>query len=171
MAERQAAPTPASARPQRHWPSDDASGGPWQGLLRLIRQHAPPNSTRLLGLLTLVVSGGILLALAGITFTGFALAVVFLGPILLLTSPVWVPAAALVFGATAVVLSACGFGVAAVAGATWVYRYAIGRHPVGSDRVDYARSRIADTASHVKDYAREYGGYLKGRVKDAAPGA
>ncbi|XP_074573794.1 oleosin-like [Curcuma longa] len=171
MAERQAAPSPASARPQRHWPSDDAaSGGPWQDLLHLIRQHAP-NSTQLVGLLTLVVSGGILLALAGITFTGAALALVFLGPVLLLTSPVWVPAAALVFGATAVVLSACGFGVAAVAGATWVYRYAIGRHPVGSDRVDYARSRIADTASHVKDYAREYGGYLKGRVKDAAPGA
>lgn len=171
MAERQAAPNPASARPQRHWTSDDdVSSRPWQGLLRQIRQHAP-NSSQLVGLLTLVVSGGILLAFACITFTVAALAFVFLGPILLLTSPVWVPVAALVFGATVVALSACSFGMAAVAGATWVYRYAMGRHPVGSDRVDYARSRIADTASHVKDYAREYGGYLKGRVKDAAPGA
>ncbi|KAK9105594.1 hypothetical protein Scep_022438 [Stephania cephalantha] len=46
-----------------------------------------------------------------------------------------------------------------------------GWRPPGSDRVDYARSRIADTASHVKDYAREYGGYLQSRVKDAAPSA
>ncbi|KAJ6976355.1 hypothetical protein NC653_028468 [Populus alba x Populus x berolinensis] len=41
----------------------------------------------------------------------------------------------------------------------------------GSDQVDYARNRIYDTASHVKDYAREYGGYLQSKVKDAAPGA
>lgn len=54
----------------------------------------------------------------------------------------------------------------------WLYKYFRGLHPVGSDRVDYARSRIADTASHVKDYAWEYGGgYFKGKVKDAAPGA
>ncbi|ONK55138.1 uncharacterized protein A4U43_UnF7130 [Asparagus officinalis] len=49
--------------------------------------------------------------------------------------------------------------------------YFMGRHPVGSGRVDYARSRIADTAREVKDYARERGIYFPGRIKDAAPGA
>ncbi|KHN05978.1 hypothetical protein glysoja_046115 [Glycine soja] len=52
-----------------------------------------------------------------------------------------------------------------------MYRYFRGLHPPGSDRVDYARSRIYDTASHVKDYARDYRGYLQSKVKDAAPGA
>jgi len=50
-------------------------------------------------------------------------------------------------------------------------RYFSGRHPVGSGRVDYARSRIAETAREVKDYAREHGIYFPGRTKDAAPGA
>lgn len=65
----------------------------------------------------------------------------------------------------------CGFGVVAVAALSWVYRYFRGLNPPGSDRVNYARNRIYDTASHVKDYAREYGGYLQSKVKDAAPGA
>ena len=52
-----------------------------------------------------------------------------------------------------------------------MYRYFRGMHPPGSDQVDYARSRIYDTASHVKDYASQYGGYLQIKVKDAAPGA
>ena len=58
-----------------------------------------------------------------------------------------------------------------VAGLSWMYRYLRGQNPPGSGRIDYARSRIYDTASHVKDYAREYGGYLQNKVKDAAPGA
>ena len=37
--------------------------------------------------------------------------------------------------------------------------------------MDYARSRIYNTASHVKEYAREYGGYFHDKAKDAAPGA
>lgn len=68
-------------------------------------------------------------------------------------------------------VSMCGFGAAVVGGLSWMYKYFKGMHPPGSDRVDYARSRIYDTASHVKDYAREYGGYLHSKVKDAAPGA
>ncbi|KAI4387473.1 hypothetical protein MLD38_005301 [Melastoma candidum] len=41
----------------------------------------------------------------------------------------------------------------------------------GLERADYARDRIYDTARHVKDYAREYGGYLQTKLKDVAPGA
>ncbi|KAJ3695326.1 hypothetical protein LUZ60_000703 [Juncus effusus] len=141
-----------------------------QSLLRRLQDHGP-NSTQLVGFLTLVVSGGILLLLTGVTLTGTITALIFLAPILLLTSPIWVPVVFVIFVAVAGFLSFCGVGVAAVAGATWMYKYFSGRHPVGSDRVDYARSRILDTASRVKDYAGEYGGYLQSRPKDAAPGA
>lgn len=159
MADRQPGAGPRAHRP--------ASG---QALLRRLQDRAP-TSTQVVGFLTLVISGGILLLLTGLTLTGTVAGLVFFGPIILLTSPIWFPAAAVVFIAIAGFLSFCGFGVVVVAGATWLYRYFCGRHPVGSDRVDYARSRIADTASHMKDYAREYGGYLHSRVKDAAPGA
>ncbi|KAL6618724.1 hypothetical protein ACP70R_033863 [Stipagrostis hirtigluma subsp. patula] len=147
-------------------PADSSSAT----LLRRVQTHAP-NSTQVVGFLTLLVFGAVLLLLTGLTLTGAVVALVFLGPLALLTSPIWVPVAIALFVLVAAALSACGFAVAALAGATWMYRYFTGRHPVGADRVDYARSRIADTASHVKDYAREYGGYLHNRSKDAAPGA
>ncbi|XP_078153339.1 oleosin family protein [Carex rostrata] len=145
-------------------------GDRFQDLSRRFHDHAP-NSTQVVGFLTLVISGAILLLLTGVTITGTVMGLIFLAPILLLTSPIWVPVVFVLFVLVAGFLSTCGVAVAALAGTTWMYKYFTGRHPVGSDRVDYARSRIADTASHVKDYAREYGGYIQSRVKDAAPGA
>ncbi|KAH1212849.1 Arogenate dehydrogenase 1, chloroplastic [Glycine max] len=105
------------------------------------------------------------------TIAGAILGLIFFLPLIILSSPVWVPAGTLVFIVTAGFLSVCGFGVALVAALSWMYRYFRGLHPPGSDRVDYARTRIYDTASHVKDYARDYRGYLQSKVKDAAPGA
>nr|A6MGW7.1 RecName: Full=Oleosin [Lilium longiflorum]ABK40507.1 pollen oleosin [Lilium longiflorum] len=169
MAERQTGtgPGPVTRTHRHHAP---ASGGACSNLLRRIQDHVP-NSTQLVGFLTLLISGGILLLLTGLTATSAAMGFVLFAPLILLTSPVWIPLVTIFFLLTAGFLSTCGFGVAALAGGTWLYRYLSGRHPLGSERVDYARSRIADTASHVKDYAREYGGYLQSRVKDAAPGA
>ncbi|CAA6673119.1 unnamed protein product [Spirodela intermedia] len=103
---------------------------------------------------------GILLLLTGLTLTAAVVGLIFFSPLLLLSSPLWVPVAALTFTAAALLLLTCGSGVATLAAASWAYK------------IDFARSRIADTAGHVKEYAREhYGGYLRGRVKDAAPGA
>ncbi|XP_010262686.1 PREDICTED: oleosin 1-like [Nelumbo nucifera] len=138
--------------------------------LRRLQDHAP-NSTQLVGFLTLVISGGILLLLTGLTLTATVLGLIFFTPLIVISSPIWVPAGTILFVSIAGLLSMCGFGVAVLAGASWLYKYFRGWHPPGSDRVDYARSRIADTANHMKDYAREYGGYLQSKVRDAAPGA
>ncbi|XVF12351.1 hypothetical protein REPUB_Repub08aG0109600 [Reevesia pubescens] len=83
----------------------------------------------------------------------------------------WFPVGTVLFVTLVGFLSACGFGVVVVVGLSWMYRYFRGIHPPRSNRVDYARSRIYETASHIKDYAMEYGGYLQSKVKDAAPGA
>ncbi|KAI3942201.1 hypothetical protein MKW98_003800 [Papaver atlanticum] len=136
-------------------------------ILKRIQEHAP-NSTQVVGLLTLVISGGILLFLTGLTLTATVMGLIFFTPLIILSSPIWVPAGT-VFIAIAGFLFMTGVSLLAVC--SWMYKYFRGRHPPGSDRVDYARSRIADTASHMKDYAREYGGYLQSKVKDAAPGA
>ncbi|PIN11204.1 hypothetical protein CDL12_16205 [Handroanthus impetiginosus] len=138
--------------------------------LQKLKEHAP-NSTQLIGLATLVISGGILLLLAGLTLTITVLALIFFSPLVLISSPIWVPIGILIFITIFGLLSFLGFGVATVAAVAWLYRYLRGYRPPGSDRVDYARTRIADTAGHVKDYAREYGGYLHNKVKDAAPSA
>ncbi|KAB1212677.1 Oleosin 16 kDa [Morella rubra] len=138
--------------------------------LRKLQDHAP-NSTQLIGLLTFLVSGSILLLLTGLTVTATALGLIVFAPLILLTSPIWLPVATFLFVCTAAFLTVCGFGVAMVAAFSWMYRYFSGMNPPGSDRFDYARSRIFDTASHVKDYASQYGGYLHSKAKDAAPGA
>ncbi|EXC28054.1 Oleosin 16 kDa [Morus notabilis] len=143
---------------------------PAGSFLRRLQEHAP-NSTQLMGFLTLIVSGAILLLLPGATVTATVLGFIFLTPLIVVSSPIWVPAAFVLFFVAAGFLLFCGFGVAVVGGLAWIYRYFRGLHPPGSDRFDYARNQIYDTASHVKDYAREYGGYLQSKVKDAAPGA
>ncbi|KAI3673287.1 hypothetical protein L6452_39404 [Arctium lappa] len=153
-------------RPPRPTTTTD-SGSPF---IRRFRQHSL-NSTQLMGILTLIISGGILLLLTGVTITVTVIGLIFFAPIILLTSPIWIPVGALLFVVIAGFLCVCGMGLAAAATVSWLYKYFRGLHPVGSDRVDYARSRLADTASHVKDYAREYGEYFQGKVKDAAPGA
>ncbi|XP_043698043.1 oleosin G-like [Telopea speciosissima] len=147
-----------------------ATGGGGGTFLRKLQVHAP-NSTQLMGFLTLMISGSILLLLTGLTLSASVLGLIFITPLILLTSPIWVPAGTLLLIGVSGFLSMCGFGVAVVAGLSWMYKYLRGRHPPGSDSLDYARRRLADTAYHVKDYAREYGGYLHSRVKDAAPGA
>ncbi|KAF7113873.1 hypothetical protein RHSIM_RhsimUnG0106300 [Rhododendron simsii] len=138
----------------------------------LTRLHGnSPNSTRVIGFLTLIITGAVFLLLAGVTISTTVLGLIFFSPLLLISSPIWVPVGALLFVFAAGVLCFCGFGVVVAVALSWVYKYFTGSHPFGSDRVDYARTRIADTASQVKDYAREYGGYLQSKVKDAAPGA
>ncbi|GAB2277542.1 hypothetical protein Dimus_012252 [Dionaea muscipula] len=139
-------------------------------LLKKINDRAP-NSAQLVGFLTLVISGGILLLLTGTTITAVVLGLIFFAPLIVVSSPIWFPIAVAIFVVVAGLLSFCGFSVTALASVSWLYRYFRGLHPPGSDRVDYARSRMLDTASHVKDYAREYRGYLHGKAKDAAPGA
>ncbi|KAK7265029.1 hypothetical protein RJT34_32645 [Clitoria ternatea] len=138
--------------------------------LRKLQDNAP-NSTQLAGILTLILTTSIFLVLTGVTVTGTLFAFILCLPFIIVSSPIWLPAGTFLFLLTAAFLSVCGFGVALVAALSWMYRYFRGLHPPGSDRVDYARSRIYDTASHVKDYARECGGYLHSKVKDAAPGA
>ncbi|CAK7349789.1 unnamed protein product [Dovyalis caffra] len=139
--------------------------------LRKLQAHIGSNSSQLVGFLTLIITGSVLLLLTGITVTGAVLGLIFFTPLIIISSPIWVPIAAVLFFAVAGFLSFCGFGLALVAGLSWTYRYFRGLNPPGSDQFDYARNRIYDTASHVKDYAREYGGYLQSKVKDAAPGA
>ncbi|KAJ6672579.1 OLEOSIN [Salix viminalis] len=140
-------------------------------LLRKLQAHVGSNPSQLVGLSTLLISGAILLLLTGIAVTGSTLGLILFTPLIIISSPIWAPISVFLFFVVAGFLTFCGLGLAVAAGLSWAYRYFRGLNPPGSDQVDYARSRIYDTASHVKDYAREYGGCLQSKAKDAAPGA
>lgn len=145
-------------------PRSNTTNHPIASLLRQLQSHAPNYSGQLFGFLALLISGGILLLLTGITVTVSVLSFIAFLPLIIISSPIWIPLFLLVTG----FLSLAGFLFGTASVVSWTYRYFKGMHPVGSDQVDYARSRIYDTAAHVKDYA---GGYIHGKVKDAAPGA
>ncbi|KAF7806321.1 oleosin 1 [Senna tora] len=136
--------------------------------LRTLHRHSP-TPTQLFALFTLLTLAFATLFLAGLTFAGALLALVLLTPFIILSSPLWLPPTLLLFLVTAAFLSICGCVAVAVAASSWMYRYFRGLHPPGSDRVDYARSRIYDTASHVKECAYEYGGFLQGKGWHLSP--
>ncbi|CAL1405544.1 unnamed protein product [Linum trigynum] len=124
-----------------------------------------PTSTQL--------TGTFLLFFTGITITNIGiLSLLFFAPLVIISSPIWIPIGTLLFVLVSgsLMLSSCF--VAFVAGSSWMYSYFRGMHPPGSDQVDHARSRIVDTATHVKDCAKEYGEYMQNKInRDVAPGA
>ncbi|KAF8100195.1 hypothetical protein N665_0229s0025 [Sinapis alba] len=161
-----------SSGESQHWPiygtNTTERNSPYASLLRFLQSPSPTtSSSHLFGFLALFISGGLLTFLLGVSLTATAIGFIAFLPLIIISGPIWLPVFVLVGGC----LTVAGFLVGAVALASWTYRYYRGMHPAGSDQMDYARGRIYDTASHVKDYAREYGGYFHGRAKDAAPGA
>ncbi|CAN8302907.1 unnamed protein product [Cochlearia groenlandica] len=120
--------------------------------LRHIQTHTPNHSGQLFGFLALFISGGFLLILTGVTVTSFVLGFVVLLPIIIISSPLWFPLLLIVTG----FLSFAGFLFGTVGVVTWMFRYFKGMRPLGSDQVDYARSRVYYMVARVKDYVSGY---------------
>lgn len=113
-------------------------------------------------LLTAATIGLTLLLFSGLTLTGTVIALALATPLLVLFSPILVPAGIALFLVSAGFLFAGGCGVAAIAALSWVYNYVAGKHPLGADQLDYAGAMIADKARDIKERARDYGHYVQG---------
>ncbi|KAG6675590.1 hypothetical protein I3842_15G110900 [Carya illinoinensis] len=118
MADRQ----PSSVQTQRGAPKPNSA------FLRKLQDHAP-NSSQLIGFLTLLISGSVLLIFTGLTVTVTALCFIFFAPLILISSPIWLPIGTILFFCIAGFLSLCGFGVAVIAALSWMYRYFRGLNP------------------------------------------
>ncbi|MCL7042693.1 hypothetical protein MKW94_015097 [Papaver nudicaule] len=153
----------SSSRPSRIQPSTSSSSSS--------NGSVHGRQGQVMGFMILLVSGGILLCLTGITLTGTVLGLIFFAPLIIISSPIWVPIGAIMLFCTVSFLWVCGIGAGLIFGLPWVYKYFRGRHPLGSDRIDHARNRILGTANQMRNYAWEYGGYIQSKVKDVAPGA
>nr|GEZ28094.1 oleosin 1-like [Tanacetum cinerariifolium] len=82
---------------------------------------------------------------------------VLLTPLLVIFSPVLVPAVFTFFMLIAGFMTSGGLGVTATYVFLWLYRYVSGKHPVGADRLAWARERIAGAAGDVKHKAQQFG--------------
>ncbi|XP_059625292.1 oleosin Cor a 13-like [Cornus florida] len=122
---------------------------------QLEQQH--PRSYQVVKAATVVTAGGSLLLLSGLTLAGTVIALTLATPLLVIFSPVVVPAAITVFLLLAGFLASGGFGVAAVTVLSWIYRYVTGRQPPGAQQLDQARMKLAIKAREMKDRAEQFG--------------
>ncbi|VVA92586.1 unnamed protein product [Arabis nemorensis] len=106
---------------------------------------------------TAVTAGGSLLVLSSLTLVGTVIALTVATPLLVIFSPILVPALITVALLITGFLSSGGFGIAAITVFSWIYKYATGEHPQGSDRLDSARMKLGSKAQDLKDRAQYYG--------------
>lgn len=106
---------------------------------------------------TAVTIGGSLTLLSGLTMATTVIGLVLATPVLVISSPVWVPATIFTLLLVAGFFTSGGFAATSVAVLYWMYRYATGQHPVGADRLDRARAKIASAAGEMKDKAEQFG--------------
>ncbi|KAH8504428.1 hypothetical protein Peur_046017 [Populus x canadensis] len=127
-----------------------------------------PTSRKAVKFMTAGTIGAALLVLSGLTLTGTVIALVVATPVLVLSSPILVPAAIVVFLVTSGFFFSSGCGLAAIMVSLWIYNYVTGKHPPGADKLDYARGRIAETAKDMKDRAKECGQNVQQKVQESS---
>lgn len=121
------------------------------------QQQLQPRSHQVVKAATAVTAGGSLLVLSGLTLAGTVIALTVATPLLVIFSPVLVPAVITVALLTMGFLASGGFGVAAVTVLSWIYRYVTGKHPPGAEQIDHARMKLASKAREMKDRAEQFG--------------
>ncbi|KAI3517543.1 hypothetical protein L2E82_07097 [Cichorium intybus] len=117
--------------------------------------HTSPRAHQAVKAATAATAGGSLLVLSGLTLAGTVIALTVATPLLVIFSPVLVPAAITVFLLATGFLTSGGFGVAAVTVLSWIYKYATGGHPPGSDSLDQARDKLGYKAREMKGRAEQ----------------
>lgn len=117
--------------------------------------HHQPLAHQIVKAATAVTAGGSLMVLSGLTLAGTVIALTIATPLLVIFSPVLVPAVITLGLLIMGFLASGGFGIAAVTVLSWIYRYVTGKHPPGADQLDHARLKLASKAREMKDRAAE----------------
>ncbi|GLT85497.1 hypothetical protein SLE2022_036860 [Rubroshorea leprosula] len=134
------------------------------------RYESAPSFRQAVKFMTAATIGGGLLLLSGLTLTGTVVALILVTPLVVLFSPILVPAAIVAFLVATGFLFSGGFGVAAITALSWIYNYATGKHPLGADQLDQARMMVANTARDMTEKAKEYGQYVQHKAQEATQG-
>ncbi|CAK9188054.1 unnamed protein product [Ilex paraguariensis] len=121
------------------------------------QQQEQPRSYQVVKAATAATAGGSLLVLSGLTLAGTVICLTLATPLLVIFSPVLVPATITVFLIISGFLASGGFGVAALSVLSWIYRYVTGRQPPGAEQLDQARMKLAMKAREMKDKAEQFG--------------
>ncbi|KAK1374871.1 Oleosin [Heracleum sosnowskyi] len=116
-----------------------------------------PLSTQVVKATTAATIGGSLMLLSGLTLVATVIGLVIATPVMVIFSPVLVPAAITLLLLLGGFLTAGGLGATAAFVLFWMYKYTAGKHPIGADQLDYARHKLANAAYEVKEKAQHLG--------------
>ncbi|XP_065872549.1 oleosin Cor a 13-like [Euphorbia lathyris] len=117
------------------------------------RDQQPP-SHQVVKAATAVTAGGSLLVLSSLILVGIVIGLTIATPLLVIFSPVLVPAVITVGLIITGFLASGGFGVAAISVLSWLYRYVTGKHPPGADSLDQKGKATARWMKH-RDFILE----------------
>ncbi|KAI3775691.1 hypothetical protein L1987_45440 [Smallanthus sonchifolius] len=95
---------------------------------------------------TLSTTGGSFLVLSGLKLTGTVIALTMVTPLLLIFSPVLIPAGITIFLLAIGFLASGGFGLAAFAVLSLMYKCVKSRHPNDTDSSDQTRQTMGHKA-------------------------
>ncbi|ESQ43456.1 hypothetical protein EUTSA_v10015754mg [Eutrema salsugineum] len=110
------------------------------------RDH--PKARQMVKAATAVTAGGSLLVLSGLTLAGTVIALTVATPLLVIFSPVLVPAMITVVLIITGFLASGGFGIAAITAFSWLYRHMTG---AGADqRIESARMKFGSRGQDTK---------------------
>ena len=113
-----------------------------------------PTSQRVVKGVAAATIGGSLLLVSGLTLAGTVIGLAVVTPLLVIFSPVLVPAVIAVFLLVTGFVTSGGLGVAALSVLSWLYKYLTGKRVPGSEQLEQARARIASKARDVKESAQ-----------------
>ncbi|XP_017697655.2 oleosin 16 kDa-like [Phoenix dactylifera] len=117
------------------------------------KEHQP-TSHRVVKGVTAATIGGSLLLLSGLMMAGTVIGVTVVTPLLVIFSPVLVPAVVTVFLLVTGFVTSGGLGVAAISVLSWLYKYLTGKRLPGSEQLEQARAQLASKARDIKDHAQ-----------------
>ncbi|XP_047324470.1 oleosin L-like [Impatiens glandulifera] len=119
------------------------------------QQHMSQFSRQVAKVSTATAIGGTLVILSCLTLAATVVGIVLATPLIVIFSPVLVPAVITLFLIASGFIASGGFGTVAGFVFYWMYGYLFGKHPVGADRLDQVRDRIAGAATEIKDRAQQ----------------
>ncbi|CAN8302291.1 unnamed protein product [Cochlearia groenlandica] len=112
------------------------------------RDQNHPKARQMVKTATAVAAGGSLLVLSGLTLAGTVIALAVATPLLIIFSPVLVPAVITVVLIITGFLASGGFGIASITAFSWLYRYVSG----SDQKIENARMKVGNRGHHDTKY-------------------
>ncbi|XP_018809740.1 oleosin 18.2 kDa-like [Juglans regia] len=129
-------------------------------------QAQGPPTSKVLAVVTLVPVAGFLLLLSGLTLAATFIGLAVSTPLLVMCSPVLVPAAALIGLAMTGFLASGAFGITGISSLSWIANYL--RRARLPEHLEHAKQRAQETAGQMGQTVTGKAQETAGRAQEAA---